>query len=197
MRVYDAKFIKGAVSPEQFPESDLPEVAFAGRSNVGKSSLINTIVMRKNLARISSTPGKTQEINFFNVEDNWMLVDMPGFGYAAIGKKQREQWSALNYAYLEKRDNLRFVCNLIDSRHDPMDTDLALIEWLENNQTNYVIILTKTDKISQKAIEERFKQITHLVTQCNFCREVLPFSAVNGTGRKELQAIIKRECSEF
>ncbi len=196
MKVYDAKFIMGAAAPEHFPDDSLPEVAFAGRSNVGKSSLINSIVMRKNLARTSSTPGKTREVNFFNVEDNWMLVDMPGFGYAAVGKHHRIKWAKLNYAYLEQRKNLKLVAALIDSRHDPMDNDMALIEWLENHRLNYIIILTKCDKNSNKSNAERLEQVKHLVSQCAFCMDVLLYSVVNGTGRKELQAIIKRKCTE-
>ncbi len=196
MKVYDAKFIMGAAGREQFPEESLPEVAFAGRSNVGKSSLINSIVMRKNLARTSSTPGKTREVNFFNVEDKWMLVDMPGFGYAAVGKDYRIKWAKLNYAYLECRKNLKLVCALIDSRHDPMDNDMALVEWLEHHQQNYIIILTKCDKNSKKSNADRLDQVRYLVSQCGFCIDVLMYSVINGTGRKELQAIIKRYCEE-
>jgi GTP-binding protein len=132
MIISKAEFIIGVAEENKFPTLNLPEIAFIGRSNVGKSSLINNIVMRKNLARISSAPGKTREINFFVVENKWLLVDMPGLGYATIGKSHRERWAELNYKYLEKRETLKFVCVLIDSRHEPMDTDIALIEFLEN-----------------------------------------------------------------
>ncbi len=195
MKTYNAEFVKGAVSVIDFPEPDIPEIAFAGRSNVGKSSLINTIVNRKNLARTSSTPGKTREINFFNIEGKWMLVDMPGFGYAAVGKAFSEKWTKLNFEYLEKRKDLVLACSLVDSRHDPTAVDLSLIEWLENHKREFMVILTKCDKISDKLKAERIEQVSNLVKLCKYCTETLPFSSVTGEGRKELQAIIQRIAS--
>ena len=123
LKIHKAEFIMGTSKPDGFPELNLPEIVFVGRSNVGKSSLINSLVHRKNLARTSSTPGKTSEINFFNVEDIWTLVDMPGFGFTKKGVKKREEWYKLNFSYLEKRENMKLVCVLIDSRHDPMEMD--------------------------------------------------------------------------
>ncbi len=193
---FQSEFVKGAAGPGQYPEYDYPEIAFSGRSNVGKSSLLNSIVQRKNLAHTSSTPGKTKEINFFLVEDQWSFADLPGFGYAAVGKSYRQKWAALNYDYLGKRDNLRLVCALIDSRHDPMDNDLALIEWLENNSKSYIIVLTKCDKLSAKKIDERKEQLGHLLQNCRFAVDVLPYSSVSGMGRKELLGVIRRVCSE-
>jgi len=192
MIISKAEFIIGVAEENKFPVLSLPEIAFIGRSNVGKSSLINSIVMRKNLARTSSAPGKTREINFFLVENKWILVDMPGLGYATIGKSHRERWAELNYKYLEQRESLKFVCVLIDSRHDPMNTDISLIEFLENIGRRYLIILTKCDKISTVAITERKKQIEGLTTLCQHCIEVLPYSSVSDLGRKELIGIIKK-----
>ncbi|MFP4544678.1 MAG: ribosome biogenesis GTP-binding protein YihA/YsxC [Bacteroidota bacterium] len=189
-----AEFIRGSSGKEHFPDLGMPEIAFSGRSNVGKSSLINSIVERKNLAHTSSAPGKTREINFYVVESKWSFADLPGFGYAAIGKKYRQKWSELNYEYLGGRKSLRMVCALVDSRHDPQDSDLALIEWLENNAKQYIIILTKCDKISKIAVAERKKQLEHLVSNCRYNIEVLPYSSVSGTGRQELLAIIKKVC---
>lgn len=189
---FQAEFKIGAVAKEQFQNDGLPEIAFAGRSNVGKSSLINSIVFRKNLARTSSTPGKTQEINFYLVDESWYLVDMPGFGFATKGKQYRDKWEAFNLEYLSNRADLLFVACLIDSRHDPMERDLALIEVLENSSIDYVICLTKTDKLSKKAIEERVDQVKEVVAQCNHVIDVLPYSSVTREGRDQLIGIINR-----
>lgn len=196
MEQLNANFIKGAVQVEQFPYLGLPEVCFIGRSNVGKSTLINSIVRNKKIAKTSSTPGKTREINFFVVGDSWSFADLPGFGYAQASKNMRDSWTKLNYEYLQKRESLQLVNLLIDSRHDPMEIDLGLIEWLEFNQKLYMIILTKTDKIKPQEIEERHRQFTELTSRCAYCREVLPYSSINETGRKELIAIIKKVTSE-
>lgn len=192
MKHFNAEFIRGAVKVEQFPNTNLPETAFCGRSNVGKSTLLNSIVLNKNMAKTSSTPGKTKEINFFNIEDKWILADLPGFGYASIGKEHREKWAVFNWKYLESRENLKLACVLIDSRHDPMKTDLEIIERLELAQKNYLIILTKCDKIGKKAIEDRKAQVENLVSQCSFAIEVLPYSSVKNEGRDELIAIFKK-----
>ena len=189
---FQAEFKIGAVTKEQFQNDGLPEIAFAGRSNVGKSSLINSIVFRKNLARTSSTPGKTQEINFYLVDESWYLVDMPGFGFATKGKRYRDKWEAFNLEYLSNSQDLLFVAMLIDSRHDPMERDLAIIEILENARINYVIVLTKTDKLSKKAIAEREEQIRDVVSQCNHVIDVLPYSSVTRVGRDQLIGIINR-----
>ncbi len=194
IKINEAQFVFGTQKIGDYPESIYPEVAFSGRSNVGKSSLINSIVHRKNLARTSQTPGKTAAINFFLVDKQWCFADLPGFGYAQRSKKQRSHWHFLNYDYLEKREHLKLICVLIDSRHDPQATDLELIEWLENNGKRYIIILTKCDKISKTEIEERKEQLDTLISQCAFAIEVLPYSAKTGLGRAELQQVIKREC---
>lgn len=196
IKIHKAEFIMGTSNPATFPELDLPEIAFVGRSNVGKSSLINSLVHRKNLAKISSTPGKTSEINFFNVEDTWTLVDMPGFGFTKKGVKKRKEWYNLNFAYLEKRENLKLICILIDSRHDPMDTDLSLIEYFENNNVNYLIVLTKCDKIKAKPIKDRYEQLKNLIANCRFAIDVLPYSSISDLGRSELMGIIKKYTKE-
>ncbi len=151
--------------------------------------------MRKNLAQISSNPGKTKQFNFFNVEGVWCLVDMPGYGYAAVSKTNRQKWMDMTKNYFLKRNNLKLICLLIDSRHDPMDTDIAMMEWLENHQKNYLVILTKCDKISAAQLEERKEQLSSLLQFCSYAIEVLPYSAVSNMGRNELIAIIKRHIS--
>ena len=192
MKPLNAEFIKSAAKSEQFPALKLPEVAFTGRSNVGKSSLINSIVLKKNLALTSSTPGKTKLINFFNVENRWSFADLPGFGYASVSKDLRAEWKKLSFDYLEKRDNLKLVAALIDSRHDPTEIDIGMIEWYENHSRKYLIVLTKCDKITEKFMLERKEQIENLVSQCSYCIEVLPYSSKTALGRNELMAIIKK-----
>lgn len=194
-RPLNADFIKGAVDVEGFPVYDIPEAAFSGRSNVGKSTLLNSIVLNKKLAKTSSTPGKTQQINFFRVEDKWSFADLPGFGYAKISKTEREKWAKLNYDYLLQRENLQLVCVLIDSRHDPMPQDLALIELLENSERRYLIVLTKSDKLKPSQVKQRHEQLLHLVSKCSYVVDVLPYSSETGLGRHELLGVLKRELS--
>lgn len=192
MKQLSAIFIKSAASVKDFPEINLPEIAFIGRSNVGKSSLINSIVLKKNLALVSSTPGKTKLINFFNVENKWSFADLPGFGFAAVSKELRNEWKKLNFSYLEKRENLKLIITLIDARHDPTETDLGLMEWYEMNNKKFLVVLTKCDKIIDKNIIERQKQLQNVVSQCKNVIEVLPYSSKTNMGRDQLLAIIRK-----
>jgi GTP-binding protein len=194
MKQLSAELIISAANESQFPNINLPEIAFSGRSNVGKSSLLNDIVFRKNLAHISSSPGKTRQINFYKVDNKWIFADLPGFGYAAVSKDVRLEWQKLNMSYLTSRPNLSLVACLIDSRHDPMEHDLGFMEWLENNEKKYVVILTKCDKLSKNPIEERKQQLLDFLKYSKCWIDVLPYSTVTGQGRTELLAIIKREC---
>ncbi len=193
--ILHADFVLGATQPVHFPKSALPEIAFIGRSNVGKSSLLNSIVRRKNLAHVSGTPGKTQQINFFTINGIWMFADLPGFGYAKASKQERKQWAGLADAYLKKREQLRLVCFLMDSRHDPSNPELAMIEELELAGRRFAIILTKKDKISAKAAAEREAQLREVTQFCEGCVEILPYSVVTNDTRPNLLAIIKREAN--
>jgi GTP-binding protein len=196
MNILDAQFLIGATAPDHFPASTtLPEVAFIGRSNVGKSSLINSIVRRKNLAHVSATPGKTQQINFFGINQEWILVDCPGYGYAQVSQKDRAAWKTLISTYLHKRSQLALVCLLMDIRHDPSDLDMGMVEELEEAQKKYVIILTKKDKISAKASDERRMQLKEATELCRHCVDVLPYSSETNEARPNLWGIIKRECA--
>jgi GTP-binding protein len=192
MKQLSAIFIKSAAKVKDFPDINLPEIAFIGRSNVGKSSLINSIVLKKNLALVSSTPGKTKLINFFNVENKWSFADLPGFGFAAVSKELRNEWKKLNFSYLEKRENLKLIITLIDARHDPTETDLGLMEWYEMNNKKFLVVLTKCDKISGINIIERQKQLQNVVSQCKNVVEVLPYSSKTNMGREQLLAIIRK-----
>jgi GTP-binding protein len=151
------EFVMGGVELEALPFTHLPEIAFAGRSNVGKSSLVNALTGRKTLAKASNTPGRTREINFFNLADALMLVDLPGYGYAKAAKKDVRRWGALVTSYLAGRPNLRRVCLLIDSRHGVKETDKEIMTLLDQVAVSYQIILTKSDKIKASelaAVEE-------------------------------------------
>jgi GTP-binding protein len=192
MKAFTANFVAAADHENEFPNLNLPEVAFTGRSNVGKSSLLNSIINRKNLARTSSSPGKTQTINFFVVDDKWSLVDLPGFGYASISKKTRSYWELLIFIYFETRKDLKFVCCLIDSRHDPQPKDLALLEWLVNNDKRFIVILTKCDKISEKEIKERREQLLNLLAQCDGLMDVVAYSSESGLGKKDLIGMLTK-----
>ncbi len=175
---------------EQIPELSLPEIAFSGRSNVGKSSLINKIFNRKNLARVSSVPGKTATINFYNIDKTCFLVDLPGYGYAKIAQKDKIRWSSLIEGYLTADRELMLVMQLIDMRHPPSADDIQMIDfWIETEQP-FVIILTKADKLSKKQREERLKGFEKEIP-CFDQIEKIVFSAVTGEGVEQIREIIE------
>ena len=148
MKILSAEFLGSAVSPAQYPRQPLPEVAFAGRSNVGKSSLINTLVHRKGLAKTSATPGKTQTINFFLVNQRFFLVDLPGYGYARVPPEVQARWRPMVETYLQQRDMLRGVVHIVDLRHPPTAQDLQLRAWLQEHRLPVITVATKADKIT-------------------------------------------------
>ncbi|MGT2754083.1 ribosome biogenesis GTP-binding protein YihA/YsxC [Streptococcus ovis] len=143
----NAEIVLSAVSKAQYPQDDMPEIALAGRSNVGKSSFINTLLGRKNLARTSSKPGKTQQLNFYNIDDKLRFVDVPGYGYAKVSKTERAKWGKMIEEYLTSRDNLRAVVSLVDMRHDPSADDVQMYEFLKYYEIPVIVVATKADKI--------------------------------------------------
>ena len=190
MEVHQAVFIKSAVKPKDFPPAELPEVAFVGRSNVGKSSLINVLAGRKALVRTSSTPGRTQLINFFDINGTLTLVDLPGYGYAKAPPDIRKQWGPMIETYLAKRENLKAVVLILDIRRIPSDGDLDMLGWLERYGIPPIIVLTKCDKLSKN---ERSKQ-TALIAK-SIQRDIgimLPFSALSKDGRNGIWTEIVR-----
>lgn len=149
MIIKSAEFIISAVSPTQYPTGSLPEIALVGRSNVGKSSLINTLVNRKGLARTSSTPGKTQLLNFYFLNKEFYFVDLPGYGYAKVAKTTKSNWGKMIETYLAQRENLVGIIQLVDARHEPSKDDLAMQDWIQHQGTPSFVVATKIDKISR------------------------------------------------
>jgi GTP-binding protein len=182
-------FVAGATKAEILPPSKLPEVAFAGRSNVGKSSLINALTGRKTLARVSHTPGRTQQVNFFDLGGRLMLVDLPGYGYASVGRTAVGAWSALIRSYLKGRPGLRRLCLLIDGRHGLKDSDRATMGELDKAALSYQLILTKADQVKTAALEARRVSITAEIARHTAAHpEVVVTSAFEGAGIPELRA---------
>ena len=182
-------FIAGATKAESLPAPRLPEVAFAGRSNVGKSSLINALTGRRTLARVSHTPGRTQQVNFFDLGGRLMLVDLPGYGYAAVGRKQVGVWSALIRTYLKGRPGLRRLCLLIDGRHGLKDSDRATMSELDKAGLSYQLVLTKADHVKADALAARCQAIAGEIARHTAAHpDVLVTSAFDGIGIAELRA---------
>jgi GTP-binding protein len=181
----EVSFVTSAFKPDQFPPPDRPEVAFVGRSNVGKSSLINRLMERKNLAKISSQPGKTKSINFFSVENSFYLADLPGYGYAAVSRTIRQGWKHLVEAYLTRRPNLKAVVVIIDIRRGPGDADRELLNWLRAHKIRTVIVLTKADKVSGGKARQRGDLISQELAEEGLDHP-LRFSAKTGQGKDEL-----------
>lgn len=184
-------FMLGVAGLDQLPETDRPEVAFAGRSNVGKSSLVNALTGRKTLARASNTPGRTQQLNFFNLGDVITLVDMPGYGYAKVSKTQIADWTKLIFQYLRGRPNLRCVFVLVDGRHGLKDSDIELMKMLDEAAVSYRIVLTKIDKIKDQELETVMaKTLEALKKRAAAFPGVAPTSAETGAGIPDLRAVI-------
>lgn len=178
----NAKFEKSAVSKEQYPKSDMLEFAFAGRSNVGKSSLINKVLNRKSLARVSGTPGKTITINFYNIDDKIYLVDLPGYGYAKRSKEEVAKWGSMMEDYLSTREQLVQTILLVDSRHTPTAQDIQMAEWIRHYHERLIVIATKMDKLKKREIEDRLNDIadTLELTEDDI---LVPFSTADDEGK--------------
>ncbi|MGE3539731.1 MAG: ribosome biogenesis GTP-binding protein YihA/YsxC [Candidatus Tectimicrobiota bacterium] len=185
MKILSAAFLASAVAPEQYPRQPLPEVAFAGRSNVGKSSLINTLVHRKNLVKTSATPGKTQAINFFVVNEQFFLVDLPGYGYARVPREVQAHWRPMIETYLRQRTTLRAVVHIVDLRHPPTEQDQQLRVWLLHHRHLTITVATKADQVKRS---QRAGQIEHIRRGLALLPEepVLLFSSQNREGRFQL-----------
>ncbi|MBO8137242.1 MAG: YihA family ribosome biogenesis GTP-binding protein [Desulfotomaculum sp.] len=185
MKIVSASFVTSASGRNGYPGGELPDVAFAGRSNVGKSSLINMLVNRKSLARTSKSPGRTQLINFFLVNDKFYLVDLPGYGFAKVPEKVRIKWGKMIEEYLSQRENLRGVVMLVDSRHDPTRLDHQMYQWLCHYKIATVIVVTKIDKLSKNQAN---RQLARIKKELGVLPEhpLVATSAKTRAGRKEL-----------
>lgn len=183
------EFIGGMATPHGWrPEPVLPEIAFAGRSNVGKSSLLNRLVHRRSFARVSNTPGRTREVNFFKVNDAFVLVDLPGYGYARISYERRAAWKPLIEGYLRTSPQLRGIVQLLDVRHDPTGDDHGMLDFLGELGVPTIVVLTKIDKLSAAKQQERILHISNILMLD--AEQVIPFSAVTNEGRDELAEAI-------
>lgn len=179
MKIHSAEFIKSAFEQAHWTTDGLPEISFLGRSNVGKSSLINSLLGRKGLARTSNTPGRTQSINFFLINERIYFVDLPGYGYARVSKTMRADWGVMAEEYLSQREELKLSIQLIDARHKPTKLDDQLNEWLVFNQKNHIVVATKADKLSTNNLNKSLKEIKATFRKSR----IIAFSSVSGLGK--------------
>ena len=198
MKIHQSKFVKSSSALEQCPPPTKAEFAFIGRSNVGKSSLINMLIGRKNLAKTSSKPGKTQLINHFEIDNSWYLVDLPGYGWSKVSKQKKADWGVMIEEYLLKRENLACLFILIDSRLDPQTIDYEFITWLGEQGIPFALVFTKTDKQSKtKFNSTKAKHIRELENKWEEMPLMFESSAINQAGKKELLSFAEEIISEF
>lgn len=185
MKIKNSSFVTSAVWKEQYPEEPLPEIAFAGRSNVGKSSMINMLINRRGLAKTSSTPGKTQLVNFYDVDEKFRLVDLPGYGYARVSKSKKSEWGKIIDTYLSSRENLMEVLLLVDCRHKPTEDDREMYQWIKAYGYNGIVIATKSDKLSQSQLAKQLK-IIRAALQMEPEAVLVPISSEKRFGKYEI-----------
>ena len=197
MDFVEVDLLKTAVSFEQYPDTLVPEIALVGRSNVGKSSLINCLTNRNKLARTSSTPGKTATINFYQIQkDRYRIVDLPGYGYAKVSKAEQEKWSAMIDTYLSKRYNLVQVIQLVDARHAPSKDDITMADWIRHYNFNTIVVATKIDKLKKSQIDKNLTEIYNDLQMDNNSI-LIPLSAEKRTGRNDLIALFDEILSNY
>lgn len=189
MNFQKASFERASGGPADLPVSDLPEIVFSGKSNVGKSSLINKLVQRKALARTSATPGKTATINSFLV-DTCRFIDLPGYGYAKVSKTEKLRWAKLVEAYFNSERRIALVIQILDMRHPPSADDMDMLNYLENAHYPYLVVCTKSDKLNQSETKKQIEQFQTLLSETDAC--FYPFSATKGSGLEEIKAAIEQ-----
>ena len=186
MIIKNSEFVTSAVKSSGYPESDLPEIAFAGRSNVGKSSFVNKFLNRKNIAKVSKTQGKTKLINFFKVNNEFMLVDLPGYGYASVSKNEQMSWGKMIEGYLNNRENLKAVFLLCDIRHEPTEDDVMMFNFIVEKGFTPFVIVTKADKLAKTKVEPRVEELKDFFG----IDDVYAFSSLSGYGRDTLLELV-------
>lgn len=189
MNFNDAEFVLSAASVSAVPSDGLPQIVFAGRSNVGKSSVINRLLERKNLARIGSAPGKTTHINFFLIGKVLYFVDLPGYGYAKVSKAEKERWAKLIEAYFQHSQRITLGIVIVDARHKPTQNDITMVDWFKNTNRPFVVVANKLDKLKKSEIKSNLLSIGNTL-ELDDGTPLIPFSAEKGTGREELIGII-------
>lgn len=194
MKINKAEIVISAVSPAQYPKDHYPEIALAGRSNVGKSSFINKLLGRKNLVRTSSKPGKTRTLNFYNINDQFYFVDVPGYGYAKVSKKEREKWGRMMEEYFETRDQLRAVVLVVDSRHQPTQDDIQMFEYVTYLNIPLLIVATKVDKLSKNKMNKQMNEIKKAFDAAENV-PIIPFSAITGVNKDKIWNVLEQYIS--
>lgn len=190
MNLHNAEFIISAVSDKQYPNGVLPELAMVGRSNVGKSSLINKILNRKNFARVSSKPGKTTTINFYSIDKKLMLVDLPGYGYAKVSKKEKEKWGGMIEFYVKSRNSMKAIFLLVDSRHEPSEDDIIMLKWIRAYSKDFYVVATKVDKLKPSQKQQSLDIIKEIMIVDD--EHFIPFSSETGEGKDRIIALLEK-----
>lgn len=195
MNLHNAEFVISAASDRDFPRDGLPQIAFAGKSNVGKSSVINKLLLRKNLARVGEAPGKTTHINFFKIDGKAYFVDLPGYGYAKVSQKEKERWAGLIDGYFAASGLITLGIQIVDARHKPTALDVNMADWFLQTGCSFLVVANKLDKLRKSDIPGNLAQIRETLGLREDC-PVIPFSAEKGTGREELLSHILSACGE-
>ncbi len=195
MNLHNAEFVISAVSDRDFPRDGLPQIAFAGKSNVGKSSVINKLLLRKNLARVGEAPGKTTHINFFKIDGRAYFVDLPGYGYAKVSQKEKERWAGLIDGYFASSGLITLGIQIVDARHKPTALDVNMADWFLQTGCPFLVVANKLDKLRKSDIPGNLALIRETLGLREDC-PVIPFSAEKGTGREELLSHILSACGE-
>jgi len=196
MKIKSAEFVNSVTELAQLPTAHLPEIVFIGRSNVGKSSLINKLCGKSKIAKTSTVPGRTRLLNYYLINEEFYFVDLPGYGYAKVPEQIKTGWRKLVEDYISTRKNIKLVFELMDSRHDPTYLDQLMINWLEYYELNYAIVLTKADKISENKMERQIYRTSKIVHDDELCLDYIPFSSISGEGKNTVLKLIDQSLND-